>query len=49
MNGIPVEAGEPKGAGDVSGGMTTATIGALGSAEVAVTFAASWAVDLMAA
>ena len=48
MNSIPVEAGEPEGAGDVSGGVAAATVGALGCTEVSITFTAGWAVYMMA-
>ena len=49
MDGIPVELGEPEGAEDVSGWVETTTVGALGGAEVAIAFAASWAVYQVAA
>ena len=49
VNSISVEAGEPERAGDISGGVAATTVGALGCPEVSITFAASWAVYVMAA
>ena len=49
VDGIPVESGEPEGAEDISGRVATAAVGALGGAEVAIAFAASWAVYQVAA